>query len=127
MEDSVLSQFHDGFSYFVVIGNAMAGLWALSAHWIESLRRRALWWFVGLAQVLIAVQVILGVSLITAEDREVDGFHMFYGFIALASVGIIFSYKSQLASRKYLLYGLGGFFLMGLGIRAMLIGGDVSA
>ena len=121
---AVLSDFHDGFSFFVVIGNALAGLWALTAHWAESLRRRALWWFIIMVQSFVAIQVILGVSLVAGEGREVDGFHMFYGFIALATVGIIYSYRSQLAAKKYLLYGLGGFFLMGLGIRAMLIGGD---
>ena len=42
--------------------------------------------------------------------------------MALASVGIIYSYRHQLAGRRYLLYGLGGLFLMGLGIRAMVIG-----
>src|SRR5690606_3499756 len=52
---------------------------------------------------------------------EVPDFHAFYGFVALASVGIIYSYRQQLAARRYLLYGLGGLFLMGLAIRAMVI------
>jgi hypothetical protein len=42
--------------------------------------------------------------------------------VALASVGIIYSYREQVAAHRYLLYGLGGLFLMGLGIRAMVIG-----
>ena len=63
-----------------------------------------------------------GVILVAREDREAPQFHMFYGFVALASVGIIYSYRHQLAGRRYLLYGLGGLFLMGLGIRAMVIG-----
>jgi hypothetical protein len=37
-------------------------------------------------------------------------------------VAIIYSYRLQLKSRVYLLYGFGGLFLMGLGIRAMLVG-----
>jgi len=64
----------------------------------------------------------LGVLLVVREDRETPQFHAFYGFVALASVGIIYSYRHQLAGRRYLLYGLGGLFLMGLGIRAMVIG-----
>ena len=47
---------------------------------------------------------------------------MFYGFVALASVGIIYSYRQQLRRQVYLLYGFGGLFLMGLAIRAMVIG-----
>jgi hypothetical protein len=38
------------------------------------------------------------------------------------TVAIIYSYRSQLKHRMYLLYGLGSLFLMGLGIRAMLVG-----
>jgi hypothetical protein len=36
-------------------------------------------------------------------------------------VAIIYSYRSQLRHRVYLLYGLGGLFVMGLGIRAMVL------
>jgi hypothetical protein len=58
---------------------------------------------------------------------QVDGlepakFHMFYGFIAIITVAIIYSYREQMKHRLYLLYGLGGLFLMGLGIRALLVG-----
>ncbi|MGH9112752.1 MAG: hypothetical protein ACRDZN_10735 [Acidimicrobiales bacterium] len=117
-----LRDVHVWWAWVVVLANAGAGLWALGAHWSEPLRRRALWWFTGFAQVAIAVEVILGVVLVTSEDRDPPQFHMFYGFVALASVGIIHSYRQQLAERRYLLYGFGGLFLMGLAIRAMVIG-----
>jgi len=109
-------------AWIVIVSNALAGLWALGAHWLPALRRRALWWFTAAAEVMIVVQIVLGVLLVTAEDREIPQFHMFYGFVALASVGIIYSYRQQLAAYVYLLYGLGGLFLMGLAIRAMVIG-----
>ena len=102
----------------------MAGFWALLAHWQENLRYRALWWFTAVAHISIGVQAILGVILIAGEDREINGLHLLYGFLALAAAGIIYSYKSQLAGKKYLLYGLGSLFLMGLGIRAMIISGS---
>ena len=47
---------------------------------------------------------------------------MFYGFVAIIAVGIIYSYRMQMRHRLYLLYGLGGLFVMGLGIRALLVG-----
>jgi len=109
-------------AWVVVVGNAIAGVWALAAHRWPALRQPALWWFTAVAEVAIAVEVVLGVLLVAREDRETPQFHAFYGFVALASVGIIFSYRHQLAGRRYLLYGLGGLFLMGLGIRAMVIG-----
>jgi hypothetical protein len=109
-------------AWVVVVANAVAGSWALGAHRWPTLRHRSLWWFTALAEIAIAVEVVLGVILVASEDREAPQFHMFYGFVALASVGIIYSYRQQLAGRRYLLYGLGGLFLMGLGIRAMVVG-----
>jgi hypothetical protein len=109
-------------AWVVVVGNAIAGVWALGAHRWAALRHPALWWFTAVAEVAIALEVVLGVLLVAREDRETPQFHAFYGFVALASVGIIYSYRNQLAGRRYLLYGLGGLFLMGLGIRAMVIG-----
>jgi hypothetical protein len=113
---------HDGFAWFVVIANALAGAWALAAHWVEAFRRRELWWFTIVAEVSIFVQVALGVAIVSVDDVEVPDFHAFYGFVALATVGIVYSYRQQLAARRYLLYGLGGLFLMGLAIRSMTIG-----
>ena len=40
---------------------------------------------------------------------------------AAFSVAIVYSYRAQLRAQRYLLYGFGGLFLMGLGIRAMVL------
>jgi hypothetical protein len=112
---------HDDFAWFVVLANAAAGTWALGAHWLEPLRVRALWWFVAVAQASIFVEVILGVAIVAREDIPTPQFHAFYGFVAIATVGIIYSYRHQLEQWKYLLYGLGGLFLMGLNIRSMVL------
>jgi len=80
----------------VIIGNGLAGLWALGAHRLPALRRRSLWWFTIAVELAVFVQVGLGVALMTVEDIEPPQFHMLYGF--------------------------GGLFIMGLGIRALLVG-----
>jgi hypothetical protein len=108
-------------AWVVVVANAMVGLWALAAHWLPALRVRALWWCTAAAEVAIFVQVILGVAMVAGEGRQAEQFHMFYGFVALVTVGIIYSYRQQLHRWRYLLYGLGGLFLMGLGLRALVI------
>jgi hypothetical protein len=117
-----LLDLHESWAWFVVIGNALAGLWALGAHWLEPLRVKALWWFTIAAELAIFVQVGLGVALVAGEGIEAPQFHMFYGFVAIIAVGLIYSYRAQVERWRYLLYGLGGLFLMGLGIRAMLVG-----
>lgn len=69
------------------------------------------------------VQVALGVGMVAGQHLEAPQFHMFYGFVAIIAVGIIYSYRNQIARQYlYLLYGGGGLFIMGLGIRALLVG-----
>jgi hypothetical protein len=104
----------------VIVGNGLAGAWALAAHWLAALRTRALWWFTALVEIAVFVQVTLGVQMVAGEDMEVEQFHMFYGFVAIIAVAILYSYRQQLRHRLYLLYGLGGLFVMGLGIRAVV-------
>lgn len=115
-------QFHTEWAWMVIIGNALAGLWCLGAHWIPALRVKAMWWFVVFAELTIFVQVILGVYMVAGEGIEAPQFHMFYGFVAIITVALLYSYRNQIRAWQYLLYGLGGLFLMGLGIRAMLVG-----
>lgn len=116
-----LRDLHVVLGWAVVFGNAGAGLWALLAHWVEHVRHRALWIFTAVAQILVAIQVIVGVVNMRMNDLEVNGVHLFYGFIALFTVGIIYSYRQQLENWRYLLYGFGGLFLMGLALRSMFI------
>ena len=118
----MLRDLHVSWSWVVIIGNALAGIWALSAHKVTQLRSRALWWFTGLVQFSVFVQVALGVALVNKHKIGFPQFHAFYGFVAIIAIAIIYSYRAQLKSRVYLLYGFGGLFLMGLGIRAMLVG-----
>jgi hypothetical protein len=119
---ATLLEVHEGWSWVVVVGNGLAGLWAGAAHWLPSLRTRALWWFTVLVELSVFVQVGLGVGMVSGQGRKAPQFHMFYGFVAIIAVGIIYSYRQQLRHRLYLLYGGGGLFIMGLGIRAMLVG-----
>ena len=117
-----LLEVHTSWSWIMIVGNGLAGLWALVAHKNIALRSRALWWFTGIAQVSVFVQVVLGVAVVNSDKIEYPAFHAFYGFVAIIAIAIIYSYRAQLKSKMYLLYGFGGLFIMGLGIRAMLVG-----
>jgi hypothetical protein len=118
-----LQEAHEAWAWVMIIGNAAAGLWALGAHRFEAARTRALWWFTGAAEATVFVQVALGVAMVVGQDRQPPDFHMFYGFVALFAIGIIYSYRAEMATWRYLLYGFGGLFIAGLGIRAMIVGG----
>jgi hypothetical protein len=112
---------HESWAWGVIVSNAAAGLWALAAHQFPVVRRRARWWFTAAAELTVFVQVILGVALVKRNDIPLPRFHAFYGFVAIVAVGIIYSYRTSLRHRLYLLYGFGGLFIMGLAIRAMVL------
>ena len=114
--------FHKSWAWVVILANALAGLWALAAHWLVRVRSRAMWWFIGLAELTVFVQVVLGSLLVGRYKLVFPKFHAFYGFVAIIAIAIIYSYRFQMKHRLYLLYGLGSLFIMGLGIRAMLVG-----
>ena len=117
----LISDIHSAWAWVAIISNGLAGVWALAAHKITPLRTRALWWYTGIAQFTIFVQVAFGVAMVNKQKLEFPAFHAFYGFVAIMAVAIIYSYRFQMKHRLYLLYGLGSLFVMGLGIRAMLI------
>lgn len=119
---AALLDFHKSWAWFVIVGNGLAGLWCLGAHWVPALRSRAMWWFVGLAELTVFVQALLGTILVNKYKVPFPKFHAFYGFVAIIAVAIIYSYRFQMKHRLYLLYGLGSLFIMGLGIRALLVG-----
>ena len=116
-----LLEVHHWWAWPVVVSNGVVGVWALVAHRWPAARHPALWWSTAAAEVAIAVQVILGVATQSSTGVEAPQFHLFYGFVALITVALIYSYRQQMKDQGYLLYGFGGLFLMGLAIRAMLL------
>ena len=116
-----VSSIHANFAWVVIFANAIAGVWSLGAHRGGALRVRALGWFISAAEVTIFIQVALGVANLAGGRAPGNDFHIFYGFVALITVGILYGYRNQLRAYAYLLYGWGSLFLMGLAIRALLL------
>lgn len=120
--DTVL-RIHEAWGYATIVANAAAGLYALAAWRWRRLRGRPVWIATIVAEAAALVQVLLGVTLVAGSKtyaRAVPRFHMFYGFLIFLTVGLLFQYRSQMRGRRELLYGLGGLFIMGLGIRAVM-------
>ncbi|MGQ0823550.1 MAG: hypothetical protein ACT4OX_00730 [Actinomycetota bacterium] len=109
-------------SYVAISANGLAGLYALAAWRWSRFRGRAVWIATIAAEVAMLLEVALGTLLIGVEDYEVADVHAFYGFVAFATVGGLYSYKYVWKARGWLelAYGLGGLFIMGLGIRAIV-------
>ena len=66
------------------------------------------------------MQVTFGALLIANSELDANGEHVFYGFLTFIGVGLILGYR-HLTEYRYLLYGLGGLFVMGLAIRAFTL------
>lgn len=120
-----LFEAHRALGYAGIVANGLAGLVMLGAWRRPSLRRPQVWVGVVAAQVLILVQVVLGTLLVAFDEgyrAAVPRFHMFYGFLIFITVGLLAQYRAQVQGRgrRELLYGFGGLFIMGLGIRAVL-------
>lgn len=114
---------HNISGWILIVSNALVGVWALSAQYVEKLRVAAMWWSIGLAQAFVFVAAVTGVLLANQEGRELDDFHALYGFTTIIAVGILYSYRTSpfIKDKQYLLYGFGSLFIMGLGIRELFL------
>jgi hypothetical protein len=119
----VLFDLHRAWGYAAIVANFVAGVYTLVAWRVPRLRNRWLWWPTIIAEAMMLIQVFLGVLLVSVEHYEPPRFHMFYGFVAFIAIGLLYSYRYvwRAANRMELAYGLGGLFIMGLGIRALLV------
>ena len=72
-------------------------------------------------EVVLQRRVVLGVAVQEGYGIQAPEFHPFYGFVAIIAAALIYSYWKQMQTHRYLLYGFGGLFLMGLGLRAMAL------
>jgi hypothetical protein len=114
---------HKWWGYVSIVANGLAGLFALAAWRWRGLRGRPVWIVTGTAEAAILLQVVLGTILVAGDEvyREtVPRFHMFYGFVIFITIGLLYQYRGQMRGRLEMLYGIGGLFIMGLGIRAIL-------
>lgn len=114
---------HLAIAWTLILANAIAGLWALAAQRWPGMRHRGLWALIVLAQATTLLSAISGVLLIEVEGRPLSDFHALYGFSTIFAVAILYGYRRSafIGDRVYLLYGLGSLFIMGLGIRNLVL------
>lgn len=113
---------HEVVAWLMILLNGASGIWSLQAHRNKQFRIAGLSWVTAIAQTTVIAHLFSGIAAASAENIEVPKFHLLYWSAAVLSVGVIYGYRNQLESRKYLLYGFAGLFLMGLGVRSMVLG-----
>tara|TARA_X000000368_G_C22512665_1_gene485621 strand:- start:61 stop:420 length:360 start_codon:yes stop_codon:yes gene_type:complete len=117
----MLGKLHLLACWVLVVGNGAAGAWSLTAIRFPKLRNSWLWRFTACVQIWVLVQVTLAATYLNAGEGEAESFHVFYGVLSAVTVAVLYSYRSQLSRYLHALYGWGGLFIMGLGIRALVL------
>ena len=115
--------------WVMIISNETVGFWALGAQYVEPIRHRSLWWATTAAQLMTIVVAITGAIVVNTDGVELEAFHALYGFSTIFAVAILYSYRNSpfIADKLHLLYGCGGLFIAGLGIRALFLDGPATA
>jgi hypothetical protein len=114
---------HEVNAWVLIVLNAVVGAWFLCAHRWEQVRGRALWSAAVVAQVSVFTQAVFGAVLASDDAVVLDDMHMLYGVSAIVAVGIMYSYRGSpfMKGSEHLLYGFGSWFVMGLGIRNLVL------
>lgn len=117
------------------VGYGVVGVWAVVCGWGLALRllrvhdTPVFWGFVGVAQVLLGLQVLIGVVLLAlgrlpaGADWFTNIFHVLYGFVFPIAVLVVAHVLSN--RRRYnphLVFSVAGLVLFGLTARAWLTG-----
>ncbi|MBT8241857.1 MAG: hypothetical protein KJN63_11580 [Acidimicrobiia bacterium] len=115
-----MSTVHQYLAWILAATTGITGTWATAAHWRNEFRTGLLVPAIFGTWVLTVVQVTVGV-IVLQSGLQADDLHYFYGFLAMASVAIIYSYRQQIPQWEYLLLGGGNLFIMGLALRAVFL------
>ena len=114
---------HSANAWVLIAANALAGAWCLAGYRWPRVTGRPMWAWVIVAQLTTFTQALTG----AADSRQAGGqlrdMHALYGFSAIVAVMIMYSYRSSgfLKGKETLLYGFGSLFVMGLGLRNLVL------
>ena len=117
-----LRDLHTTVAFLLIFMNAIAGVWGILLDRKSIKSTRLFWVAIVATQIVVFVQATVGVALQSDENLEPDDFHYLYGFSMIIAIALLYGYRNTIGNKKFLLYGLGSLFIMGLGIRAMFLG-----
>jgi hypothetical protein len=118
MNISTVLRFHEAWFYVSVLTTGLVGAWGLI---LAILKREPSRWFGYARAVAISamlIQIGAGVILYSNDLRPGNSFHVFYGVVIAVTLTLAYLYRSAMARRPALTYGILLLFVMGLGLRA---------
>jgi CDP-diglyceride synthetase len=118
MDLSTVLQFHQQWFYVAVVSCGLVGAWGLVVAIMKRDLNRAFMIARAVAIVAILVQVGAGVVLYSNGMRPGNSFHVFYGVVIAITLTLAYLYRSTMARKPALTYGILLLFVMGLGLRA---------
>lgn len=110
--------FHQYWFYVAVAATGIVGLWGLVLALLKRTPSKAFKWARGAAITAILLQVGAGVYLYSNDVRPGNSFHVFYGVVIVVTLTLAYVYRTTMARRPALTYGVLLLFVMGLGLRA---------
>jgi hypothetical protein len=118
-----------------VIGSAVIGSWVVVGFWALALRftrydeTPTFWRAVSVAQILLAVQLLVGLGLLLFGRRPADGglgtlaFHVSYGLLSpLVVLFVSHRWARDGRYNPYTVFAVAGLVIVGLAFRAYQVG-----
>ena len=84
--------------WVLVIGNGLAGIWALTANRLAWLKTAWLWWFTGFVQLWVLVQLTIAALHLNASDGAPESFHVFYGVLSAVTAAYFVQLQESVES-----------------------------
>jgi hypothetical protein len=118
MDLATVLQFHQSWFWVAVVSTGLVGVWGLVLAVMKRAPGRAFNIARAVAIVTMLIQVSAGVYLYSNGVRPGNSFHVFYGVVIVITLTLAYLYRSTMARKPALTYGILLLFVMGLGLRA---------
>ena len=118
MDLATVLQFHQSWFWVAVISTGVVGVWGLVLAVMKRVPGRTFKAARALAIGAMLIQVSAGVYLYSNDLRPGNSFHVFYGVVIVITLTLAYLYRSTMAKKPALTYGILLLFVMGLGLRA---------
>lgn len=118
MDLNTVVRFHQQWFYVAVVSCGLVGAWGLVLGLMKRDLNKAFVMARAVAIIAILVQVGAGVVLYSNGIRPGNSFHVFYGVVIAITLTLAYLYRSTMARKPALAYGILLLFVMGLGLRA---------